>query len=120
MVDGTVNYWSDEGWGVLTSPEIPGEVWAHFSEIAEDDEMGDRSLSDGDRVQFDWEFYAPGQDGYFYIARNIVRLGGPEGGSGVREPRRPKPAGGTGAIALPPSETDDAGIADLSDRLRPE
>ena len=80
MVDGTVNYWSDEGWGVLTSPEIPGEVWAHFSEIAEDDETGDRSLSDGDRVEFDWEFYAPGQDGYFYIARNIVRLGGSEGG----------------------------------------
>jgi cold shock protein len=110
VAEGTVNYWNDdEGWGVLTSPEVPGEVWAHFSHITDGDETGYRSLNEGDRVQFEWEDYPPGQDGYFLRARRVTRLDGPEGGSGVREPRRPKPAGGCDVIELPPSKPDDAG-----------
>lgn len=44
--------------GVLVSPEVPGEVFAHFAHI---DAVGYRSLSDGDRVNFEWEHYRPGQ-----------------------------------------------------------
>ena len=34
IVQGTVKSWSDDvGWGVLVSPELPGEVFAHFSHI---------------------------------------------------------------------------------------
>ena len=58
--------WNDDhGWGVLISPEVPGEVWAHFSHIVDDDDTGYRSLSDHQRVRFDYEHYPPGQDGYF-------------------------------------------------------
>jgi cold shock protein len=57
---GTVKQWSDdEGWGVVISPEVPGEVWAHFSHIVDDDETAYRSLNDGGRVRFDYEHYSP-------------------------------------------------------------
>lgn len=66
--------WSDdEGWGVLVSPEVPGEVWAHFSQIV-DDVDAYRSLSDGERVRFTCERYPPGQDGYFWRAIWVVAL----------------------------------------------
>jgi CspA family cold shock protein len=72
---GTVKHWSDDdGWGVLISPEVPGEVWAHFSHIVDDDEIGYRSLNDGERVRFDYEHYPPGQDGYVWRARWVVGL----------------------------------------------
>jgi cold shock protein len=72
MALGTVKHWSDDdGWGVLTSPEVPGEVFAHFSRIDGD---GYRSLDAGEQVQFEWEDFAPGQDGYFYRATRVVRL----------------------------------------------
>jgi CspA family cold shock protein len=70
---GTVKQWSDdEGWGVLISPEVPGEVWAHFSHIVDDDESAYRLLNDGERVRFDYEQYPPGQDGYFWRAIWVV------------------------------------------------
>lgn len=41
-VEGTTRSWSDgEGWGVLASPDVDGEVWAHFSNI---EAVGYRSL----------------------------------------------------------------------------
>jgi CspA family cold shock protein len=108
VIEGTVEYWNiDEGCGVLSSPEVAGEVWADFNEFADADEMGYPSLHEGDRVLFECEYFPPGQDGYVYRAQKIVPLDGPEGGSGVREPRRPDPAGGTDVIALPASETDE-------------
>ena len=71
MVDGIVRHWNDdEGWGVLTSPDVPGEVFAHFSHI---DAEGYRSLDDGESVRFDWEHFPPGQDGYYYRATRVVR-----------------------------------------------
>ena len=71
MVEGTVKRWDDdEGWGVLTSPEVPGEVFAHFSRIEAD---GYRSLHDGERVRFDWEDSPSGQDGCYYRATRVVR-----------------------------------------------
>lgn len=34
MVEGIVKHWDDdESWGVLTSPDVPGEVFAHFVHI---------------------------------------------------------------------------------------
>src|ERR1700733_5507512 len=68
MVEGTVRFWNeDKGWGVLTSPEVPGELWAHFSYIVG---AGYRSLRDGERVRFDPEHRA--QDGYSWVARSVV------------------------------------------------
>lgn len=44
MVDGVVKRWSDEdGWGVLVSREVPGEVFVHFSHVEGE---GYRSLRD--------------------------------------------------------------------------
>jgi CspA family cold shock protein len=72
MVDGTVKSWDeDEGWGVLTSPDVPGEIFAHFSCIVGD---GYRALSAGERVRFECEAFPPGQDGYFFRARQIARI----------------------------------------------
>jgi CspA family cold shock protein len=72
MALGKVKQWSDEdGWGVLTSPEVPGEVFAHFMHIEAE---GYRSLDDGEHVQFDWEYYPAGQDGYYYRATRVTRL----------------------------------------------
>ena len=69
---GTVKQWNgDEGWGALSSPEVSGEVWAHFSHIV-DEADGYRSLSDGERVRFGYEH--PGQDGYFWRAIWVVGL----------------------------------------------
>jgi CspA family cold shock protein len=71
VLDGIVKVWhDDEGWGVLTSPEVPGEVWPIFSRIEAD---GYRSLDAGERVRFDWESFPSGQDGYFYRATRVVR-----------------------------------------------
>lgn len=59
-VDGTAVVWHDEqGWGVVSSPDVNGEVWTHFSNVAG---TGHRSLSPGQAVTFSYE--TPGQDGY--------------------------------------------------------
>jgi cold shock protein len=74
VVEGIVKRWDeDEGWGVLSSPDVPGDVFAHFSDIVSE---GYRSLNDGERVRFDWEHYELGQNGYFYRATRVVRLSG--------------------------------------------
>jgi cold shock protein len=71
---GTVKHWNDdEGWGALISPEVSGEVWVHFSHIVGDD-VGYRSLSDGERVRFRYE--RTGQDGFFWRATWVVGLSG--------------------------------------------
>jgi CspA family cold shock protein len=63
VVRGTVKEWhEDEGWGVLTSPEAPGEVWAHLTMFGE----GYTAVHAGDAVQF--EFIAMDQDGFAYRA----------------------------------------------------
>jgi CspA family cold shock protein len=59
----------DEGWGVLTSEEVPGEIWVHFSSIEGD---GYRSLQVGQRVDFDWE--PARQDGYLFRATRAKPL----------------------------------------------
>jgi CspA family cold shock protein len=65
--NGTVKVWHrDEGWGVLTSPDVPEDVWVHFSAI---EGSGFRSLNEGDPVMF---HYRPArQDGYSYLAVSV-------------------------------------------------
>lgn len=76
-VHGTVRSWDDEsGWGVLTSPGVPGEVWAHFSDIRTADPGEFASLTPGEAVLFTWE--EADQDGYAYRAVRIRRPDAPE------------------------------------------
>jgi CspA family cold shock protein len=68
-VNGTVVMWNDdEGWGTVASPDVSGEVWAHFSTVAGD---GYRSLSAGQSVSFTYE--TPGQDGFPHRAVSVWR-----------------------------------------------
>ncbi len=76
-VHGTVRSWDDEsGWGVLASPEVPGEVWAHFSAVHTTDPGAFASLEPGEAVLFTWE--EADQDGYSYRALRVRRPGAPE------------------------------------------
>lgn len=57
---GTVKAWhGDKGWGVLTSPDAPAEVWVHFSAI---EGSGYKELRVGDSVEFEYHHVA-NQDG---------------------------------------------------------
>ncbi|GLW09640.1 hypothetical protein Misp01_47690 [Microtetraspora sp. NBRC 13810] len=68
---GEVVWWiDDEGWGLLRSPEIPGEVFAHFSSIVEPPGSF-RSLTPGERVAFSWERVP--QSGYDFRAIHVSR-----------------------------------------------
>jgi len=76
-VHGTVRSWDDEsGWGVLASPEVPGEVWAHFSAVQTTDPGAFASLEPGEAVLFTWE--EADQDGYSYRALQVRRPGAPQ------------------------------------------
>ncbi len=69
MASGRVKSFNDEeGWGVLTSDEVPGEIWVHFLHIERD---GYRELRTGQDVEFDWEHFPAGQDGYTYRACRV-------------------------------------------------
>jgi cold shock protein len=49
---GIVKFWLDnEGWGVLTSPAVPREVWVPFSAI---EGTGYKDLNEGDKVEFSY------------------------------------------------------------------
>ncbi len=53
LVSGIVDRWNEqEQWGVLTSPEIPGEVWADASMLAQE---GRTTLTPGDSVVIEAE-----------------------------------------------------------------
>jgi CspA family cold shock protein len=59
-VEGTVVSWNDDdGWGVLSSPAVDGEVWVHYSDIKG---TGYRALRAGESVRFTYE--TVNQDGY--------------------------------------------------------
>ncbi|MGW0738173.1 cold-shock protein [Streptomyces sp. NPDC002851] len=76
-VHGTVRSWDDEsGWGVLASPEVPGEVWAHFSAVRTAEPGAFASLDPGEAVLFTWE--EAEQDGYAYRAVQVRHPGAPE------------------------------------------
>jgi CspA family cold shock protein len=68
IVTGSVlQWWAEDGWGVLTSAELDGTVFAHFSMIR--DQVGFRGLEAGQQVAFTWR--RPGQDGCDYNAVDI-------------------------------------------------
>ncbi len=70
---GTVQEWyADEGWGVLVSPEVKGTVFALFSVL---DLPGNqyRELEAGQPVSF--KYTTPGQDGCDHSAQYVKRLG---------------------------------------------
>lgn len=76
-IHGTVRSWDEEsGWGVLASPDVPGEVWAHFSAVHATDPGAFISLEPGEAVLFTWE--EADQDGFSYRAVQVRRPGGPE------------------------------------------
>ena len=55
-------------WGVLASPQVDGQVWAHFSTITGN---GYRSLARDEDVTF--TYLSPGQDGYPHSAVSVTR-----------------------------------------------
>ncbi len=64
---GTVRaYSTDEGWGIIDGPDVPGGCWVHFSVIAMD---GYRYLVAGQTVSFRAESGA--QDGFAYRAVKV-------------------------------------------------
>jgi CspA family cold shock protein len=73
VVKGRVESWSDEeGFGVLSSPGVRGEVWAHFSQIRAE---GFHRLVAGEPVEFEYE--TPGQDGFPHRAVWVRSLAAP-------------------------------------------
>lgn len=61
---GTVREWFDqEGWGVIDSPDTPGGCWTHFSNVAV---SGYTGLDPGQSVALEWEMAE--QDGFSYRA----------------------------------------------------
>jgi CspA family cold shock protein len=70
VVQGTVKFWrDDDGWGVIASPAVPGDVWAHFSAI---EAAGYRDLALDDPVEFN--FQPAEQDGYHFLATRVRKL----------------------------------------------
>jgi CspA family cold shock protein len=71
MIEATVKQWTDdEGWGVLSSPEVDGDIWAHFSALQAD---GFRTLTAGDTASVEVvDLGGPIQDGYRYRAERII------------------------------------------------
>ncbi|CAL9293668.1 hypothetical protein SUDANB25_02230 [Streptomyces sp. SudanB25_2051] len=50
VYDGHVREWhSEEGWGVLVTPGLPDDVWAHYSAVEAE---GFRALTAGEAVTF--------------------------------------------------------------------
>jgi CspA family cold shock protein len=65
-----VKIWhADLGWGVLASPDVDSEIWAHFSAI---EASGYRELNDGDSVEF--RYRRAHQDAYRYVADSVRLL----------------------------------------------
>ena len=81
---------------MLTSDDVPGDIFVHFTHIAGDGPAGDGpagtdllrparpagdgldgdgylTLVAGERVQFEWEHYPSGQDGCYYRATRVVQ-----------------------------------------------
>jgi cold shock protein len=58
-----LEWYAEEGWGVLDSANTPGGCWAHFSAVQVE---GYRSLTPSATVQFTFE--AAEQDGYSFRA----------------------------------------------------
>jgi CspA family cold shock protein len=71
MVQATVKLWNDdEGWGVLTSPDVPEGIWAHYSALEVD---SFRTVLVGQTVSAEVvDLGGPIQDGYRYRAERVI------------------------------------------------
>ena len=72
MTYGTVKFFkADEGWGAITSPDLPAglDAWVHFTAIEMD---GYRALEPGDQVEFTYEEVQ--QDSFRFRATHVRRL----------------------------------------------
>jgi cold shock protein len=68
-VTGLIAVWHDEeGWGVIRSHDVDGEIWAHFSNI---EMSGYHELHTDEEVRLTYE--TPGQDGYPHRAITITK-----------------------------------------------
>ena len=68
---GTVKSWdTDEGWGVISSPDLPSEVWAHFMHIERREGIPGAARRRCCRVRLD-RAAAGGQDGYAYRVERV-------------------------------------------------
>lgn len=71
-LSGVAQEWFDEpGWGRLSSPDLDGLAFAHYSEIKS--QAGFRSLAPGTGVTF--RAGAGEQDGCQFLALDIVEIG---------------------------------------------
>jgi cold shock protein len=67
MARGTVKWFNEKkGFGFIVDPEIPGDIFVHFSAIQSD---GYRTLNEGDMVEY--ELY---NDDKGAKARNVSRV----------------------------------------------
>ncbi|WP_067125203.1 cold shock domain-containing protein [Microtetraspora malaysiensis] len=83
--EGVVASWSDEeGFGIVRSGDVPGDVFVHFSMISQRD-AGYRSLTSGETVYFTWEAFP--QDGCRIRAIEVRRPGAGPDHSRVGESR---------------------------------
>ena len=57
---------AEKGWGGITSPEVPGDVWFHLSDI---EAKGQRWPEDGQPVEF--ECVKQQQDSWQYVATRV-------------------------------------------------
>jgi CspA family cold shock protein len=68
-IDGVVqSFDAEEGWGVISAPEVPGGCFVHFSDIHM---AGYRCPAAGERVKFTFEKPPGLQDGYAYRALEV-------------------------------------------------
>jgi len=72
-VNANVSEWhNEEGWGVVSSAEVPEDIWVHFSAVDMD---GYKTLTPGERVDVEVEGPLPfDQDGYRYRAKRVIPL----------------------------------------------
>ncbi|MEU0270249.1 cold shock domain-containing protein [Streptomyces sp. NPDC006307] len=99
VLSGHVREWnSEEGWGVLVTPSLPDDVWAHYSviEAAEAGEAGGfRALTAGQAVTFTVE--QAEQDRFRWRAVRVRPSGqGPLEPLEPSEPSEPLPGDGEG------------------------
>jgi cold shock protein len=74
VLTGNVKFWrGTKGWGAITSPDLPHDVWAHFSTI---EATGYRALHEGDLVEFVYEDCWGHQDSWHYRATWVKALAG--------------------------------------------
>lgn len=110
-IDGIVVSWyPDEGWGILRSPQLTGDVFCHFSAIESDRYI---VLQPGDPVSFTWNSVA--QDGCQFSAVSVTEF--PRRGAGSSTADSPP---GQGSDSYDSSLTISPGPTERKERTNPD